>query len=188
MNIEKKIWLKEYFDRYKTSIFDESIYDDLLKIKTIWENAHNNGNKVIFAGNGGSAAMASHCAVDLTKNAGIRAINFNEADLITCFANDFGYKYWLAKAIQFYGDNGDALVLISSSGNSENIIRAAQIGKQMKMKVITFSGFESSNRLNTAGELNLWVDSKAYNIIEMTHHIWILCVVDLIIGSAEYSA
>ena len=77
---------------------------NLLKIKTIWEDAHNNGNKGIFAGNGGSAATASHCAVDLTKNAGIRAINFNEADLITCFANDYGYEDWLAKAIQFYGN------------------------------------------------------------------------------------
>ena len=56
-----------------------------LKIKSLLETAHLNGNKVIFAGNGSSAAMAGHCAVDLTKNAGIRAINFNEADLITCF-------------------------------------------------------------------------------------------------------
>ena len=85
-------WLSEYLDRYKTSIFNISVYNDLLKVKALWEIANNNGNKVIFLGNGGSAAMASHCAVDLTKNAGIRAINFNEADLITCLANDYGYN------------------------------------------------------------------------------------------------
>ena len=56
------------------------------------------GKKVIIAGNGGSAAMASHVAVDFTKAAGIRAINFNEADLITCFSNDYGYEHWVAQA------------------------------------------------------------------------------------------
>ena len=51
--------------------------------------ANQSGKKVIAVGNGGSAAMASHVAVDFTKAAGMRAINFNEADLITCFGNDF---------------------------------------------------------------------------------------------------
>ena len=64
------------------------------------------GKKVIVVGNGGSAAMASHVAVDFTKAAGIRAINFNEADLITCFANDYGYEHWVAKALEAYADSG----------------------------------------------------------------------------------
>ena len=55
------------------------------------QETHQSGKKIIVVGNGGSAAMASHVAVDFTKAAGIRAINFNEADLITCFANDYGY-------------------------------------------------------------------------------------------------
>ena len=75
------------------------------------------GRKVILVGNGGSAAMASHVAVDLTKTAGIRAINFNEADLLTCFANDYGYENWVVKALEFYADPGDLVVLISSSGD-----------------------------------------------------------------------
>ena len=56
--------------------------------------------KIIICGNGGSAATASHFAVDLSLNAKIRAVNFNEADLITCFANDFGYENWLKKSIR----------------------------------------------------------------------------------------
>ena len=74
------------------------------------------GNKAIIAGNGGSAAMASHVAVDFTKQGGIRTINFNEADLITCFSNDYGYERWIEKAISFYADKDDVLILISSSG------------------------------------------------------------------------
>ena len=164
------------------------MYDDLVKVQTLWQDVHNRGNKVIFLGNGGSAAIASHCAVDLTKNAGIRAINFNEADLITCFANDYGYEKWMAKALEFYGDERDILVLISSSGRSKNVLQASEKAKQMGIEVITFSGFDEDNPLRQVGSINLWVDSHAYNIVEMTHHIWLLAVVDLIIGNAEYFA
>ncbi len=188
MIVDKHANLREYLNRYKSSIFNESVYDDLLKVKAFWQAASDRGNKVIFLGNGGSAAMASHCAVDLTKNAGVRAINFNEADLITCFANDYGYEEWMSKALEFYGDKDDVLVLISSSGCSKNVLQAAEKAKQMGIAIITFSGFDKDNPLKQEGELNFWVDSKAYNIVEMTHHIWLLAVVDMIIGSAEYTA
>ena len=188
MSNDKKDWLREYFDCYRISIFDESVYDDLIRVKVLWQDTNNCRNKVIFLGNGGSAAMASHCAVDLTKNAGVRAINFNEADLITCFSNDYGFEEWMAKAVEFYGDEGDVLVLISSSGRSKNVLQSADKAKQMGIEVITLSGFDKDNPLSQLGSINLWVDSRAYNIVEMTHHIWLLAVVDMIIGSAEYSA
>jgi D-sedoheptulose 7-phosphate isomerase len=182
------LWLTEYFDRYNESIFNPDVYDDLIRIKDIWEETDCKGKKIIFVGNGGSAAMASHCSVDLTKNAGIRAINFNEADLITCFANDYGYDDWVAKAVQFYGDKEDSLILVSSSGNSMNMVKAAIKAKKMGLRVITFTGFSKDNKLKQEGEINIWVNSRAYNIVEMTHHIWLLAIVDAIIGSAEYSA
>jgi D-sedoheptulose 7-phosphate isomerase len=116
MKIYNETWLRNYFDLYRKSIFDEAVYSLLIQVKELWLSANKKGKKIIIAGNGGSAAMASHVAVDLTKNAGVRAINFNEADLITCFANDYGYEEWVAKAVEFYGDEGDVLVLISSSG------------------------------------------------------------------------
>ena len=146
------------------------------------------GKKVIIAGNGGSAAMASHVAVDFTKQGGIRTVNFNEADLITCFANDYGYEHWVAKAVEFYGDEGDVVILISSSGSSENIVNAAKAAKKLGMTVITFSGFASDNPLKQEGVLNFWLNSKSYNIVESTHQIWLLMVCDLIVGKAEYSA
>ena len=186
MNCKK--WLDDYFKLYKETIFQNEIYSDLIKIKNLWLYASEIGKKIIFAGNGGSAALSSHCSVDLTKNAGVRAINFNEADLITCFSNDYGYEEWLAKAVEFYSDKGDVVVLISSSGKSKNIINAAKKAKEIGLIVITFTGFESANELKKLGDINLWVDSRAYNVVEMTHHIWLLAVVDMMIGKAEYSA
>lgn len=145
-----------------------------------------NRKKLIIVGNGGSAAMASHVAVDLTKNAGIRTINFNEADLLTCFANDYGYEHWVTQAIKFYADEGDLAVLISSSGSSKNIVNGAITAKETGLKVITFSGFRTDNPLRECGDLNFYVDSKGYNIIEMTHHVWLVALVDRIIGKIEY--
>ena len=143
---------------------------------------------MIIAGNGGSAAIASHVSVDFTKQGGIRTVNFNEYDLITCFANDYGYEQWLEKAIEFYGDSGDLVILISSSGKSMNMVNASSRAKKMNMDVVTFTGFSAENPLKQKGPLNFWVDSKAYNIIENIHQIWLLMVCDLVIGKAEYSA
>ena len=186
--MKDNIWFDNYFGLYKKTLFNDKVNKDLILLKKLITESSKQRKKIIFAGNGGSAAMASHCAVDLTKNAGVRAINFNEADLITCFANDFGYDKWVEKAIEFYSDNGDVVVLISSSGNSMNMVNAAKRAKELGVIIVTFTGFKSSNKLKKEGYLNFWVDSKAYNIIEMTHHIWILAVVDSIIGSSEYSA
>ena len=84
-------------------------------------------------GNGGSAAIASHFSVDLTKNAGIRCTNYNESDLLTCFSNDFGYEEWVKKSIDFYADRGDSIILISSGGNSQNMVNAANFVKDKKI-------------------------------------------------------
>ena len=162
---------------------------DLLKVKDVMIKASTSGKKAIVVGNGGSAAIASHVSVDLTKNAGIRSISFNEADLITCFANDYGFERWVAKAVEFYGDEGDVLVAISSSGRSENILNGVKAARKKGFSsLITLSGFEPDNPLRQMGDLNLWVDSKAYNFVETIHQLWLLAVVDLIIGKTEYSA
>ena len=100
---------------------------------------------------------------------------------MTCFSNDYGYKHWVAKALEFYADKGDLLVLISSSGKSQNIINGANKAKAMGLELVTFSGFSHKNPLRQLGKLNLWVDSTSYNIIEMTHHIWLLGIVDYLI-------
>ena len=122
--------------------------------------------------------MSSHSSVDFTKACEIRSINFNEADLITCFANDYGYENWIKEALNFYADKDDLVVLFSSSGKSKNIVNAAEYCKKNKINLVTFTGFSRNNPVKKLGRLNFWVNSKSYNIVEMTHHIWILMAVD----------
>ena len=174
----------QYFANYFKTIYQNLESIDSVQLEQaasmVWA-AHKSGKKVIIAGNGGSAAMASHVAVDFTKAAGIRAINFNEADLITCFANDYGYEHWVAKALEAYADPGDLAILISSSGKSTNMLNGAKQAKSMGLFVITVSGFLTDNPLRKLGDLNLWVDSTEYNIVEMTHHVWLVAIIDCLI-------
>lgn len=186
--MDERQWVTAYFERYRQSIFGVDMSAELIRLKDLLLGVRRDGTKVILAGNGGSAAIASHCAVDLTKNAGVRSVNFNEADLITCFANDYGYERWLEKALEFYADDGDVAILISSSGQSANMCRAAEYASGRGLTVVTFTGFDETNPLKKFGALNFWVPSRAYNVVEMTHQIWLLAVCDLIIGSAEYPA
>lgn len=169
-----------YFSSIARAISDVDV-DLLTKAAEMIKKANINGGKTIFVGNGGSAAMASHLSVDLTKAAGIRAINFNEADLLTCFANDYGYENWVARALEAYADKNDVVVLISSSGKSPNIINGVAQARRMELPVITLSGFSSDNPLRKLGDVNFWCDSKLYNIVEMTHHVWLLAIVDYVI-------
>ena len=186
--MEDHTFINDYLNRYKISLFETDVEEEIIKMKELLLNVKNNGKKVIVAGNGGSAAMSSHVAVDFTKQGGIRTVNFNETDLITCFANDYGYERWVEKAVEFYGDKDDLIILISSSGNSKNLINAAKMAKSLGIYVVTFTGFKLNNPLKEEGELNFWLDSKAYNVVENTHQIWLLLICDLIIGNAEYSA
>ena len=168
---------------------NEDIVNKIISIRDALVDTKKNNNKVMIFGNGGSAAIASHVSVDLTKNAKIRSVNLNEADLITCFANDYGFERWVEKAIDFYGNDGDLLILISSSGQSENMLNGVKAARNANFKsVVTLSGFAKDNPLSQLGDINLWLDSRAYNFVESVHQIWLLTIVDLIIGSREYSA
>lgn len=178
--------MKSFFDSYferLSSILNDFNEKDFFKIIKILKKIKKNKKKIILVGNGGSAAMASHVSVDFTKLSKIRAVNFNEADLLTCFSNDYGYENWVKKALSFYADKGDMLICISSSGESKNIINGAKFAKKIGCDVITLTGFSEKNQLKKIGNVNLWLKSKNYNLIEMTHHIWLLSFVDYIAKS-----
>ena len=186
--MKKDNFLKDYYDSYIKNLNpSDKLFSKFYLMKQILLDVKQKNNKVMFAGNGASASIASHAALDFTKQAKIPSICFNEAAFITAFANDFGYENWVYKAIEFHGSPGDVAVLISSSGKSLNIVNAAKYCNDSQIKVVTFSGFEEDNPLSEYGELNFWVDSKAYNIIENIHQIWLMSVCDLIIGKSEYS-
>ena len=182
-------FLKDYLNDFSKIIKpDNNIIKKLIEVRDIFLKTSKKRSKILIFGNGGSAAIASHVSVDLTKNAKIRTVNFNESDLITCFSNDYGYERWIEKTIDFYADKNDTIVLISSSGKSKNMINACKAAKRKKIKVISFTGHAKNNPLSKIVNLSLWVNSKAYNFVENTHQIWLLTVCDLIIGKREYPA
>jgi D-sedoheptulose 7-phosphate isomerase len=178
-------FLDDYYARYRNAL-ETDVRKELIAFRNLCLEVKARDGKLMIAGNGASASIASHAAVDFTKQAKIRATAFNDHNLVTAFSNDYGYENWVSEAIQAYGKKGDAVVLISSSGKSANIVKAATKARELGLQVVTFTGFSNSNPLNALGDINFWLDSKAYNIIESLHSIWICAVVDMLVGSAEY--
>jgi len=176
-------FLNNYFARYKRALHPSDLNTELLRFRDLSKRVGENGNKLIFAGNGASASIASHAATDFTQHAKVRTVCFNDHNLITAFSNDYGYENWVARALESYADSGDLVVLISSSGESSNIINAAKYARENNLGVITFSGFAPDNPLRKNGMLNFWVDSRAYNVVESVHLIWILAVANLLVQS-----
>lgn len=181
-------FLTSYFTQYEKNLFADDAKEKIAAMRDRIARVKHGEGKLILAGNGASAAIAGHCALDFTKQAGVRAISFNESSLITAFANDYGYEHWVARAIDFYAELRDIVVLISSSGESPNMINAAKYAKEKGLEIITFTGFSTDNHLKKLGDLNFWVNSKAYNIVECIHMIWLTAVIDLTIGKSEYPA
>ena len=136
MNIKKnKIFLDSYFSKmHKTLSLDKNLHDNIVKTKVLFKKCSKRKGRVVFFGNGGSAAIASHLSVDLNKNAKIQSISFNDPGIITCYANDFGYKNWISKTIELSLTNKDVVVLISSSGKSLNILNAAKYAKKKNIQ------------------------------------------------------
>ena len=138
-------------------------------------------NKVHVFGNGGSATIASHFSMDLTNNTSIKCFNYNDPSLITCYSNDFKYENWISRTIRKYGNRNDLLILISSSGNSKNMINAHKEAKKKKFyKTISFTGFEKKNKLGKLTDINFWINSKNYNLVESAHNFFLLTLVDIL--------
>ncbi len=182
-------FLKDYFGRLETfAHLDDGLFEQLTAVRDLWLKARTAGGKVIFIGNGGSAGIAAHLAIDLGKNGGVPAACFNDGAQITCLANDYGFENWIAHALRIQGRSSDTLVAISSSGRSPNILNAIKQAREMGVSVVTCSAMDAGNPLRASGDINLWADSCAYNIVETVHQFWMMSVIDLIIGKAEYPA
>ena len=173
---------KFFFSNYTDSISEllKNVDANLINASVnLIANTKKNKNKIYIVGNGGSSSIASHVSVDFTKVAKINCSTFNNANLITCFANDYKYENWVVEVIKAYSSKKDLFILISSSGTSKNIVNAAQYCKKNNIDLITLSGFKKNNPLSQSGNINFHVKSEEYNFIEMTHHIILLSLVDI---------
>tara|TARA_A100000164_G_C21923917_1_gene782082 strand:+ start:1636 stop:2181 length:546 start_codon:yes stop_codon:yes gene_type:complete len=158
-------YLNDYYNIIK-KVDPITLNKIIIKLKNY--NKKNKGKVWIF-GNGGSHATSSHIATDFTKNTNIKMLTISDADQITCFSNDYGYENWISTALKKYLTKDDLVILISSSGNSQNMINAAKVCKNKKIFLITLTGFKKNNKLKPYGNLSIWIDSKSYNFVELAH-------------------
>lgn len=180
-------WLEDYYDRYRRAAFTPEIFNSLKSFHDLAVSVRDRGGKLMFAGNGASASIAEHGAVDFTKQGKVSSVTFSSTNLITCFANDYGYDHWMARAVEAYGHEQDALVLISVSGRSPNVVNAARHARERGISVVGFTGSLPDNPLRSLADIDFWFDSKAYNVVECVHMIWLTTVIDMVVGKAEYS-
>src|SRR3989344_8826745 len=164
IDLDIKIYFRDSEKGIKKTRFtfrDDSIDDlsfrDCLNIIMNWLlECKSKGNKLVFIGNGGSAAICSHMAIDFTNAGKMRAIDFNSGPLITCLANDYGFENFFAKAIEIHGRKDDIIMAISSSGKSKDILCGVEAGKNLGCQVVTLSGFNQDNPLFSMGDINIY--------------------------------
>jgi len=182
--------LKQYYDNMKkvfdVFLSDKENIDNMVKVEGMLKRTKETNNKIYIVGNGGSASVAEHIAIDLTKNAGLKAMGVSGTPMLTTFANDYGYENIFKKFLETFAEEGDVLIAISSSGTSKNILNACDEARAKGMKVVTLSGFTADNPLRTKGDINFWVDSKAFGFLEILHGLILHWINDSIIGSEEY--
>jgi len=165
-------------DLYKNSFAhyfgQEILRIDIQRAVTLLDSA----KRILFIGNGGSNAIASHMMEDFMKIAGKQTLSFSDPALITCFANDYGYENALSRWIDFQFQDGDILVAISSSGESKNILNAVETHQKRGGKIISLSGFDIDNRLSKMGDINFQVPERNYGIVECFHQVILHAILD----------
>ena len=156
----------EVTQRDGSALFLEAGMEDL------WRRLNqlrNDGGHLYVIGNGGSAAVASHAVTDFFNVAKLRATTLHESSLMTCMSNDFGYENALGRMVKQLVKAGDVVIAISSSGKSMNIRNAVTEATIAGGYVVTFSGFAQDNPLRFLGDLNLWINSTDYGLVEVGH-------------------
>lgn len=141
--------------------------------------------RVFIVGNGGSAAVAAHACTDFLNMCKLSATTLHEAAMLTCMSNDYGYENAFARMVAQHAGEGDMLIAISSSGKSANIRNAVTAFRSAGGgKVFTLSGFGADNPLRAMGDMNLWLDSANYGIVEIGHQFVLHNLSDRIVAEA----
>jgi D-sedoheptulose 7-phosphate isomerase len=164
----------------------KSDFDKLGEVASLLINAKTAKKRIYIAGNGGSAATASHMANDLVKgcragnNTGLRAFALTDSlPIITCLGNDFSYKDIFSIQIETYADEGDIFIVYSGSGNSENIVNAVSSAKNLKLTTIAFTG-GNGGKLKFLADIAVIAPSEIMEQIEDMHMFYEHALVTII--------
>lgn len=147
----------------KPVALDAAVSEVMLRLSRLGEG------RVIFIGNGGSASIASHMAIDFQKNGGFPAMAFNDGAALTCLGNDLGFSEVFAAPLAAHTRPEDILFALSSSGRSTDILKGVAAARERGAFIVTLSGFAPDNPLRSQGDMNFYVDSTLYGFVEICH-------------------
>ncbi|MDC1361844.1 D-sedoheptulose 7-phosphate isomerase [Crocinitomicaceae bacterium] len=161
--------IKKHFDEALEVLSAFNTDENLQKIEhaiKILSESINNGNKIISCGNGGSMCDAMHFAEELSgrfrnDRKGLAAISISDPSHISCVANDYGYEYVFSRYLEALGNTGDVLLGISTSGNSENVIKAVELAKSKGIRTIVLTG-KTGGKLATLSDLEIRAPHSEY--------------------------
>lgn len=164
---------------------DDNNIEAIDKASTIIVDSIKKGGKVFSCGNGGSNCDAMHFAEEMTgrfrhDREPLPAIAISDSSHITCTANDFGFDRIYSRYVRSLGHKGDVLLAITTSGNSENIVIAAETAKQMGMKVIALTG-KQGGRVAEFSDIEIRVPHDGYSDRIQEIHIKIIHTLILLI-------
>ncbi|MCH2154705.1 MAG: SIS domain-containing protein [Opitutales bacterium] len=158
-------------------------FDELCALS---KEVQKNEGQQFIVGNGASAGIANHMALDWTKNGKVKTHSFANAPMLTALGNDLGFDDAFSSVLDWYGSTNDLLISISSSGNSPNILNAIKMARKKGMQVVTFSGLKPDNQSRGLGDLNFYIKAKTYGIVECAHQALMHCWLDQFMGIEEW--
>ncbi|MBN2557192.1 MAG: SIS domain-containing protein [Clostridia bacterium] len=161
----------------------KSPFADIEKFCAMLLDARKDGKRIFFAGNGGSAATASHFTNDLVKGLSpgnvkrFRAFSLvDQVPVITALANDYDYSVIFSEQLKNYGEKDDLLIVISGSGNSPNVLKACETAAEMGIKTISMTG-RDGGRLRDLCDLSVIAPVHDMERIEDIHMLWEHCII-----------
>tara|TARA_B100000212_G_C27106470_1_gene418677 strand:+ start:16 stop:525 length:510 start_codon:yes stop_codon:yes gene_type:complete len=167
---------KNPFQDYIKALNEISIDKEFNSFKSAWERF----SKLIVLGNGGSNSVASHISQDYVKFHNKRSLVFSDPSMLTCFINDFGMENAYQKFLEYHADKDTLSILISSGGESNNILNCARFCEENNFPYGILTGFSVNNSLRNISKNALWdfhINSKDYGIVECVHQIFLHGVV-----------
>ena len=181
-----------FFGRYFESIYEglkNSVYkinkevippDKFFKeIKAMLISLRENKHKIFFFGNGASAAFANHMALDFSKNGKIFSRSLSDSALLTALSNDYTFEDAFVEFLKIEGvTKNDLVVTISSSGNSNNIVKVLDFCVLNQLKSLALSGLKRDNKSFSLANFSIFVPMKTYGMVECIHQVFLHLILD----------